>query len=122
MSTHPDVLIVGGGVIGLTTAYYLRKAGASVAVVDQADFGRESSWAGAGILPPAPTLARAQTPHEQLAAHSARLHPLLAAELRETTGLDNGYLRRGGWALYEEDEPVPLAQWKAQGISFENVR
>ena len=48
-----DVLIVGGGVIGLSLAWDLAKHGQSVHVIDQAEPGREASWAGAGILPPA---------------------------------------------------------------------
>ena len=41
-----DVLIIGGGVIGLTTAYALARDGARVTLLDRQDFGRESSWAG----------------------------------------------------------------------------
>src|SRR5437870_3681519 len=47
-----DVLIIGGGVIGLTTAYALARDGARVTLLDRQDFGRESSWAGAGIISP----------------------------------------------------------------------
>ena len=45
------------------------------------DFGLEASWAGAGILPPG-NPAHAQTPFDQLRAHSAALFPTLSAELR----------------------------------------
>ena len=83
MTQHPDVLILGGGVIGLTTAYFLSRGGARVDIVDRGDFGRETSWAGAGILSPTAALARARSPHDLLAAHSARLFPQLSAELRE---------------------------------------
>src|ERR1700716_258738 len=95
MTKHPDVLIIGGGVIGLTTAYFLAREGVRVEVVDKGDFGQEASWAGAGILPPGnPSLA--QTPYDQLRAHSAALYPALTAELRERTAVDNGYNRCGG--------------------------
>ncbi|MGH7221987.1 MAG: FAD-dependent oxidoreductase, partial [Gemmataceae bacterium] len=33
MTEHPDVLILGGGVIGLTTAWFLSEAGVRVALV-----------------------------------------------------------------------------------------
>src|SRR5262249_21645049 len=52
MAQHPDVMILGGGVIGLSTAYYLAREGVAVEIVDRIDFGQESSWAGAGILSP----------------------------------------------------------------------
>ena len=48
----PDFLILGGGVIGLATAWELSGRGARVTVLDKASPGRESSWAGAGILSP----------------------------------------------------------------------
>src|SRR5262249_59632935 len=95
MSSHPDVLVLGGGVIGLTTAYFLAREGVAVAVVDKGDFGQEASWAGAGIVPPGDP-AHARTPFDRLRAHSVALYPTLSAELRERTGLDNGYLRCGG--------------------------
>jgi glycine oxidase len=40
MPDHPDVLIIGGGVIGLTTAYFLARDGVRVGVIDQGDLGR----------------------------------------------------------------------------------
>ncbi len=52
MAATADVLILGGGVIGLTTAYCLAEEGIRVAVLDRSDLGREASWAGAGIIPP----------------------------------------------------------------------
>jgi len=48
-----DVLIIGGGVIGLSLAWDLAKHGLKVHVIDQGEPGREASWAGAGILPAA---------------------------------------------------------------------
>ncbi len=98
MATPPDVLILGGGVIGLSTAYFLGRAGARVAVVDKGDFGQEASWAGAGILPGG-NPKRANSALGRLRAHSIALFPDISAELRERTGIDNGYLRCGGLEL-----------------------
>jgi glycine oxidase len=70
----PDVLIVGGGVIGLTTAYYLARDGVRVTLVDSGEIGRQASWAGAGILTPGDS-AFAQTPMDQLRTHSFKLYP-----------------------------------------------
>ncbi|HKB35303.1 MAG TPA: FAD-dependent oxidoreductase, partial [Gemmataceae bacterium] len=119
MPQHADVLILGGGVIGLTAAYFLAREGVCVEVVDQADFGREASWAGAGILPPG-NPARAKAPYDQLRAHSAALHPELAAELREQTSLDNGYVRCGGLDL-DEDLGFAVAAWEQEGIAYERL-
>jgi len=43
MGSHPDVLVIGGGVVGLFCAYYLRRAGASVAVVERGEVGGPQS-------------------------------------------------------------------------------
>jgi glycine oxidase len=118
MTGNPDVLIIGGGVIGLTTAYFLAREQVQVEVVDQGDFGQESSWAGAGILPPG-NPERAQSHLDQLRAHSARLFPTLSAELRERTGIDNGYLRSGGLMLGDADEAA--RGWRGEGIAVERV-
>jgi glycine/D-amino acid oxidase-like deaminating enzyme len=47
-----DVLIVGGGLIGLSIAWELRRKGWRTAVLDRSTPGREASWAGAGMLSP----------------------------------------------------------------------
>jgi glycine oxidase len=118
MTEHPDVMIIGGGVIGLTTAFFLAREGARVEVVDRDDFGREASWAGAGILPPGnPETAR--TPFDQLRAHSSALFPTLSAQLGERSGLDNGYLRCGGLEFIGEAEEAAAEEWRGEGIAFE---
>ena len=95
MAKSPDVLIIGGGVIGLTTAYFLARDGVRVTVVDKGDFGQESSWAGAGIIPPVAEYD-ACSPLDVLRAKSVTMFPDLSRELRERTEVDNGYLRCGG--------------------------
>src|SRR5438128_636994 len=120
MQDHADVLILGGGVIGLTTAYFLAREGVRVQVVDKTDFGQEASWAGAGILAPG-NPAKARTPADKLHAHSVALFPSLSAELRERTGMDNGYLRCGGLEFSgEHDESAPN-EWRSEGIAFEKL-
>ena len=69
MRTHPDVLVIGGGVIGLTTAYFLARDGASVRVLDRSAPGTEASWAGAGIIPPG-NPERAATAYDRLRAEA----------------------------------------------------
>ncbi|HYT93023.1 MAG TPA: glycine oxidase ThiO [Gemmataceae bacterium] len=120
MTERPDILILGGGVIGLTTAYFLAREGAGVAILDKGDFGQEASWAGAGILPPG-NPAHARTPFDQLRAHSAALFPILSAELRERTGVDNGYLRCGGLEFLGEENGAAEQEWRGDGITFEHL-
>src|SRR5262245_51547136 len=99
MGSQRDILIVGGGVIGLSTAWYLAsETTLRVTVVERGEFGREASWAGAGIIPPA-NRARAANPFNRLLGLSVEHWPLLSQHLREHTGLNNGYRRCGGIEL-----------------------
>jgi glycine oxidase len=93
-----DCLIIGGGVIGLSLADELSRSGLRVKLIDRAVPGKEASWAGAGILPPAHRGA-ALHPWDQLRALSHELHPQWAARLKAETGIDNGYRRCGGLYL-----------------------
>ncbi len=52
MNNRPDVLIIGGGAIGLCAAYYLLRDGASVTVVDKGEMGHGSSLHNAGYICP----------------------------------------------------------------------
>jgi len=118
-----DVLIVGGGVIGLTTAYYCARAGLRVTLVEAGAMGRQASWAGAGILPPA-SLRDAQTPLDRLRAISNAQYPQLTQQLYEDTGLDNGYRVCGGIELAEpggEASELPTPEWCSPGARYEWV-
>jgi glycine oxidase len=112
------VLVIGGGVIGLTAAYFLGREGVRVRVLDQNEFGREASWAGAGILPPG-NPAAARHPYDLLRAHSAELFPTLSAELRERTRIDNGYLVCGGLEFLGPGGAHADEEWRGEGVEVE---
>jgi glycine oxidase len=119
-----DVIIIGGGVIGLSLACELAGEGASVAVCDQGLMGQESSWAGAGILPPGNPLL-AESPEARLRAASHVLWPQWSALLREETGLDNGYRRCGGLEVCLGGSPHALDEeietWRREGVAVEQL-
>jgi glycine oxidase len=120
-----DVVIVGGGVIGLSTAYALACAGLRSTVLDRRELGREASWAGAGLIPPVAERA-AGNPAAALRSWSARLYPDWSAALRDETGIDTGYRRTGGvdvaWSEAEDQALQSLAgHWRAEGIAYERL-
>ena len=47
-----DILIIGGGVIGVSAAYYLAREGVSVTLIDKKDVAAGSSWGNAGLICP----------------------------------------------------------------------
>ena len=110
MTPSSDVMIVGGGVIGLSIAYVLAREGVRPTVLDRRELGREASWAGAGLIPPIAdrdAAIRRGHPLVELRSWSARLYPEWSAALHAETGIDNGYRRTGG---------VDVA-WTARGRS-----
>jgi len=47
-----DIGIVGGGIVGLSCAYYLNKSGHQVTIIDQGDLRDGCSWGNAGMIVP----------------------------------------------------------------------
>lgn len=96
-----QILIIGGGVIGLSLAYELAQRGKQVKMLERGQFGKEASWAGAGMLPPLhrePDLPE----YHQLTKLSNQLHREWAERLGEETGIDTGYRTCG--AIYLPDD------------------
>jgi glycine oxidase len=118
MRSRGEVVILGGGVIGLTTAYFLAREGVRVHVLDRGPVGREASWAGAGILPPSDP-ATARDPCDRLRALSGRLFPDLSAELRERSGIDNEYVQCGGLEFISHHGEAAGHEWAGEGIPSE---
>jgi glycine oxidase len=98
-----DILLVGGGVIGLSLAWELAQHGAKVRVIDSGEMGCEASWAAAGMLPPGPTenLWPDCSAYEQLQGLSQQLHPDWHARLADLTQIDNGFRPTGALYIFE---------------------
>jgi glycine oxidase len=109
-----DFVIVGGGIIGLMTARELATSGADVTVVERGELGRESSWAGGGILSP---LRPWQQPDAvtRLVQWGQRVYPSLTQQLFEETKVDPEWFRCGMLMLDEDVDQVAAAmQWAAR--------
>ena len=119
-----DVNIVGGGVIGLSIAYELVNQGLSVAIYDRGPLGKEASWAGAGMLPPADFKA-AKTPRIQLRAASKMLWSDWSSRLQEESGIDNGFINCGGFQVTLGDDQSgwqeTVSEWGQSGALVEEI-
>ncbi|MEW2399133.1 glycine oxidase ThiO [Streptomyces sp. NPDC046862] len=93
-----DVLVVGGGVIGLVTAWRAAQRGFTTAVVDP-EPGGGAARVAAGMLAAVTELHYGEQTLLGLNLASAHRYPAFAAELTEATGLDLGYRRCGTLAV-----------------------
>jgi glycine oxidase len=83
----PDVVIVGGGIIGLSTAYYLAREGVEVTVLERAAVSSEASGAAAGMLAALSDEGERPPLFTQLCDDSLKLYDTLLPALTET-GID----------------------------------
>ncbi len=97
-----DVVVVGGGVIGLASAWRAAREGLAVVLVDP-EPGRGASWAAAGMLAPVTEVHYGEEALLALNLASARSWPGFAAEVEEESGLPVSY-RRTGTLLVAADE------------------
>jgi len=112
-----DVIVIGGGIIGLSLALELRKQGASVLVIDKGEPGKEASWAAGGML--VDCSAETHPALQPLAIASARMYPEFVEEIQVHSGLSVD-LRDQGAIVFPPSEhvddvlsnplPAPLAE------------
>jgi D-amino-acid dehydrogenase len=109
--TAYDAIVVGGGVVGASSAYHLVRLGAKTLLVDRWHDGRATD-AGAGILSTAEDL-NDPDPYDRFAAHAARYYPALVRQLEAEGGGDTGYGECGSLTVAVGEDEV---------ASFDRVR
>jgi len=123
MTHAPDVVVVGGGVIGCAVAYTLVAPGRSVLVVERGRVGGEASSAAAGVLSVASGTEEEGGRLAERQSSRARF-PALVAALREETGIDVELVWCGvlELALSERDQRMQaerLGTRRAEGFRVE---
>ena len=119
-----DVVIVGGGVIGLSIARELRLRGVrDVVLLEKGELGKEASWAAGGLLAPQ-VEADSADDFFRLACASRDLYPEFAEALRAETGVDVELDKTGTLYLaFTERDEAELrrrCQWQqSEGLRVE---
>ncbi len=106
-----DCLIIGGGVIGMMSARALAISGATVALIEQRACGKESSWAGGGIISPLYPWMYSDVVNE-LSMASQAVYEELCATLFADTGIDTEYIR-SGLLMMDEYDRYEAIDWMA---------
>lgn len=113
---NSEVLIIGGGVIGLSIARELKARGVGrLTILDRGSLGAEASWAAAGMLAPNVEVASDPAFH-RLCVESLELYPDFCRSLTEDTGIDPELDTSGTLFLAFNDEDVEQLDMRARQL------
>ena len=93
--SNENIVIIGGGVIGLGIGWQLAKSGAAVTIYDRGEAGRAASWAAAGMLAPYAEVHTEEPELLQLGIESLSLYPQWVDELETDAHMSIGYRVEG---------------------------
>jgi len=114
--------VVGAGVVGLLVAWYLASSGKRVVVLDRQVVGRESSWAGGGILSPVYPSRYASV--RALVQRSAEEYPRIIQEIQGAAGVDPEFTLSGLIVLDPEpgDEGSYNDNYRGELLSADSLK
>ncbi len=115
-----DVVVVGGGLIGMITARTLRIAGLNVALLEKNRLGKESSWAAGGILAKLYPWQQSEAVRALIGAGQSAF-PGFVTELQDETGVDPELLQCGMLITDLEEQDAALAWAQKHDTRIERV-
>jgi glycine oxidase len=121
LPARSDVVVVGGGVVGLALAYELARRGRAVLVLDRDDVAGAATRAAAGMLAPTSEADLSERALVDLELDSLRRYPEFVAGLERLTGESCGYRTDGTlWVALNRDQDGELerlfAMQRAKGL------
>jgi glycine oxidase len=122
MEQTTDAIIIGGGIIGCAIAYYLRKSGVDVVILEQGEIGEQASSAAAGLLAPLGPLS-GPGPFADLLLAGFALFPTLVPELEDASGIKLGYEEIGALRTVRNQKRVAnlrkrMEAWQPLGLKM----
>src|SRR5260370_30264131 len=105
-----EALIVGGGIIGCSIAYFLRKRGVEVIVLEKGDIGAQASSAAAGLLAPIRPLSQQDSFKALQLAGLARFSSFVP-ELEAASEINVGYEQTGTLRLLPTEKLDAVQAW-----------
>lgn len=112
---YKDCIIIGGGIIGMSTALCCVDEGLSVLIVDTQCEG-SSSWAAGGILSALPPWQE-NTKLSQLSQHAQAIYGDYCSRLHQCSGIDPEYIKSGMLWLYDQTAAMDWAVQK--GLNYQ---
>jgi glycine oxidase len=127
-SHNADVLVVGGGIIGLTVAWHARQRGMSVTVLERDVTGHGTSHVAAGMLAPVAEVEFGDAGRRllDLGLRSAEMWAGFASELEVAADMEVGLKRTGTLLVARDDDDArelerQLAFRESLGLAVERL-
>ncbi|MGN7882506.1 NAD(P)/FAD-dependent oxidoreductase [Ensifer sp. 22460] len=93
-----DVIVIGGGLVGVSIAWGLSKCGQRVAIVDEGDLANRAARANFGLVWSS-SKGLGNAAYSRWSRTSTANWHQLAAELKGETGIDTGFVQSGGFSI-----------------------
>jgi glycine oxidase len=127
MERKPNIVVIGGGIIGCSVAWQLARKRARVTLLERGQPGEEASGAAAGMLTPQAEVAHgSKGPLLELCLASREIYPAFVAELEEETQIRIGYGQTGTLFVAASFEEATLLtkviqQQEEKGLPYEEL-
>ncbi|HEY4811744.1 MAG TPA: glycine oxidase ThiO [Solirubrobacteraceae bacterium] len=124
-----DVVIIGGGIIGMAIAWRARQRGMAVTVFERDAVGQATSRVAAGMLAPVVEVEFGVAGRRllELGLRSAEMWPAFASEIEANTSASLGLMRTGTLLVARDDDDArelerQLAFRQSLGLAVERLR